>query len=212
LKTRVQDFDAVVLAAGSGMFSAPTPKHDDSTSTSSSLLSRADFPLQLVRGQSIEIRVPDHVFDDHNVPSQALLCGKYVSPLPGDPNLYLVGATHEFQEDALSRTAVKAELQKLTEHFSSRLWKNATVERWTSGYRVQSERGQLGRLPMIGRLPTFMDADTAPIHANAWIFTGLSSRGLLYHALYGDILTDALLAGSEAPMLSRGKELTWWKK
>jgi hypothetical protein len=40
----------------------------------------------------------------------------------------------------------------------------------------------------------------------------LSSRGLLYHALYGDILTDALLAGSEAPMLSRGKELTWWKK
>jgi glycine/D-amino acid oxidase-like deaminating enzyme len=215
-KKRLQDFDAVVLSAGSGLFSTPTHKKDSGTnSTSSSLLSRSDFPLQLVRGQSVEIRVPDHVHEDDDVPSQALLCGKYVSPMPGDPNLYLVGATHEFQEDALSGTAVKAELQKLTEQFSSRLWKNATVERWTSGYRVQSERGQLGRLPMIGRLATTStdDADTnTQIHTNVWIFTGLSSRGLLYHALYGDILTDALLAGSEAPMLRRGKELTWWKK
>lgn len=218
-KTRLQNFDAVVLAAGSGLFSAPTPKNGSNTD-SSSLLSRDDFPLQLVRGQSVELRVPD----DHAPPSQALLCGKYVSPLPGDPNLYLVGATHEFREDALSPTAVVEELQKLTDTFSSHLWKKAAVERWTMGYRVQSERNQYGRRPMIGRMPTFaaVDANTdassdeqlrkTPIHPNTWIFTGLSSRGLLFHALYGDILTDALLAGSEAPMLSRCKDLTWWRK
>jgi glycine/D-amino acid oxidase-like deaminating enzyme len=222
-KTRLQDYDAVVLAAGSGLFSAQTqtPKNG-SNNSSSSLLSREDFPLQLVRGQSVELRVPDRVkANDHGHPSQALLCGKYVSPLPGDPNLYLVGATHEFREEALSPTAVKAELQKLTVDFSSHLWKNASVERWTMGYRVQSERGKYGRMPMIGRLPTTSDAATSdeqlpetpmPIHANTWIFTGLSSRGLLYHALYGDILTDALLGGSEEPMLSRCSDLTWWRK
>jgi glycine/D-amino acid oxidase-like deaminating enzyme len=218
-KTRLQDFDAVVLAAGSGLFSG-------SNSSSSSLLSSDDFPLQLVRGQSVEIRVPDDLTNDnHGPPSQALLCGKYVSPLPGDPNLYLVGATHEFREQALSPTQVAEELQDLTEAFSSQLWKNATVERWTIGYRVQSERNQYGRRPMIGRLPTSTandtDTDTASdkplpknpmIHPNTWFFTGLSSRGLLFHALYGDILTDALLAGSGAPMLSRDKDLTWWRK
>jgi glycine/D-amino acid oxidase-like deaminating enzyme len=223
-KTRLQDFDAVVLAAGSGLFSTPTPKNDSNTN-SSSILSRDDFPLQLVRGQSVELRVPDdHVNDDQDgPPSQALLCGKYVSPLPGDPNLYLVGATHEFREEALSPAAVAEELQNLTETFASHLWKSATVERWTSGYRVQSERNQYGRRPMIGRLPTSTDADNDTanderlpknpmIHPNTWIFTGLSSRGLLFHGLYGDILTDALLAGSEAPMVSRDKDLTWWRK
>jgi glycine/D-amino acid oxidase-like deaminating enzyme len=225
-KTRLQDFDAVVLAAGSGLFSAPTPTKDSNTNSFSSLLSTKDFPLQLVRGQSVELRVPDgHVNDDQDgPPSQALLCGKYVSPLPGDPNLYLVGATHEFREEALSPTAVAEELQNLTETFSSQLWKNATVERWTMGYRVQSERNQYGRRPMIGRLPTSTsttDADAISddrplknpmIHPNTWIFTGLSSRGLLFHGLYGDILTDALLAGSEAPMISRDKDLMWWRK
>jgi hypothetical protein len=64
-KERLQDFDAVVLAAGSGLFSTPTPKND-STSSSSSVLSRADFPLKLVRSQSIEIRVPNHVDADRS--------------------------------------------------------------------------------------------------------------------------------------------------
>jgi glycine/D-amino acid oxidase-like deaminating enzyme len=222
-KTRLQDFDAIVLAAGSGLFSTPTPKDDSSSNSSGSLLSSDDFPLQLVRGQSVELRVPDdQVNDDHRPPSQALLCGKYVSPLPGDPNLYLVGATHEFREEALSPTAVEEELQNLTESFSSHLWKNATVERRTIGYRVQSERNQYGRRPMIGQLPTSTtDVDTVSddrlpknpmIHPNTWIFTGLSSRGLLFHGLYGDILTDALLAGSEKSMLSRAKDITWWRK
>jgi glycine/D-amino acid oxidase-like deaminating enzyme len=223
-KARLQDFDAVVLAAGSGLFSAPTPKHDSTTINTSNLLSSDDFPLQLVRGQSVELRVPDDdVKDDQDgPPSQALLCGKYVSPLPGDPNLFLVGATHEFREDTLSPTAVVEELQNITEPFSSHLWKNATVERWTIGYRVQSERNQYGRRPIIGRLPTSTANDTdiasserlpmnPMIHPNTWIFTGLSSRGLLFHGLYGDILTDAILAGNEAPMLSRDKDLTWWR-
>jgi hypothetical protein len=107
----------------------------------------------------------------------------------------MVGATHEFQDDALSLVAVEAELNEKTVDFSSRLWKHATVlERWTMGYRVQSERDQLGRLPIIGRLPSSTDATDATdatdtvfderllnasmIHANTWIFTGLSSRGL----------------------------------
>jgi glycine/D-amino acid oxidase-like deaminating enzyme len=214
-KHRLQDFDAVVLSAGSGLFFQDEYTTDGSNTDS--LLSRKNFPVQMVRGQSVELRVPGN--DDVNsantsCPSQAILCGKYISPMPNDPTLYTVGATHEFKEDALSPQEVVEELTKRTADFSS-LWELASVERMTMGYRVQSNRGQYGRMPVIGQLPAASVANgdgAAPIHTNTWIFTGLSSRGLLFHALYGDILTDAILEGSEASMLSRCKDLTWWRK
>jgi len=162
-------------------------------------LSKTVFPVQLVRGQSLELRAAQSQ-------NSALLCGKYVSPLP-DPNLALVGATHEFKEEKLTNDQVFAELKERTVGFASLLWDspNVEVQRVTSGVRVQSERGKNGRMPIIGRLPS-------DIHPNAWVFTGLSSRGLLYHALYGDILTDAILQNSEESMLKRCQDLLWWRK
>jgi glycine/D-amino acid oxidase-like deaminating enzyme len=147
---------------------------------------------------------------------QALLCGKYVSPLPSDPNLYLVGATFKTTQ-CLRKSSLRncKSSQKLFHSFVEEYQRRAS----DAGYRVQSGRGQLGRMPIIGRLPTSTNADPASdehlqetSHGNTWIFTGESSRGLLYHAPYGDILTDALLAGSEAPTHHRCKELMWWKK
>jgi glycine/D-amino acid oxidase-like deaminating enzyme len=171
--------DTAVYAAGNGLFQ-------------NGVLSNADLPVQLVRGQSLELRVPDH---EHKKP--ALLCGKYLSPLP-NPNLALLGATQEFKETAFTRSEVIAELKKRTD--GAFVWNEDQIHRVTTGTRVQSERGKYGRLPIVGRL-----------RENEWMFTGLSSRGLVYHGIYGELLADAILTDSEENMLEKCADLHWWK-
>lgn len=177
-------YDAVVLAAGAGLFS--------------DVLSRDDWPIQLVRGQSIEL-----AFDDEMLCTEALLSGKYISPLI-DRHRVLVGATHEFA-DPLSYDQVVSELYQRTVDMSPSVWGTGSVDRLTSGVRVQSERGKYGRRPIVGRVLL------KDFHSTTWVFTGLSSRGLLYHGIYGSLLAEAVLEGSEEPLLSVDEEILWWR-
>ncbi|CAB9508041.1 oxidoreductase [Seminavis robusta] len=183
------DYDATVWAAGAGLLDDSLLRHVDSK----------ELPVQLVRGQSVEIRLKPAT----NNRQQALLSGKYVSPLP-DSDLILVGATHEFDRDQpLTREQVKQELQERTEHFCPHIWddSSAVVERNTDGTRVQSQRGSRGRLPIVGQLQS----------SNDWIFTGLSSRGLLYHGVYGKLLAHAILERSEACLEQQCSGFDWWR-
>jgi glycine/D-amino acid oxidase-like deaminating enzyme len=61
----------------------------------------------------------------------------------------------------------------------------------------------MGRMPIIGRFHT-------PIHADSWIFTGLSSRGLLYHGVFGEILTSMILGIDDKEF--EHPDLDWWHK
>ena len=70
---RLENFDCVVFAAGSGLFQSNHPMVDQKI-----------LPLQLVRGQSIEMSTRRSTLND------ALLSGKYITPLPGK-NRVLVG-------------------------------------------------------------------------------------------------------------------------
>jgi glycine/D-amino acid oxidase-like deaminating enzyme len=177
---RLAGFDAVVLAAGSGLF-------QDS-------IIKDEMPMQLVRGQSIEMTL--------NVVSlrSAMICGKYVSPLL-EENRILIGATHEFKELALNPEQVKLELRERSDAFASNLWEHGTIDRITCGFRVQSNRGIYGRMPIVGKF----DSD---LHHNTWIFTGLSSRGLLHHGIFGEILASKII-GVESEQLHEG--LDWWQ-
>jgi glycine/D-amino acid oxidase-like deaminating enzyme len=196
----VDRYDTVVYAGGSGLFSKGLLTLIDDGVGGDSASKKMTFPVQLVRGQSLELKWTKNT---DRRPLPAILGGKYISPLP-DPGLVLVGATHEFQEQPMTQDAVFEELKQRTYDMAPFVWKNdtTTVHRVTSGTRVQSERGPYGRLPIVGRLP---------LHDNAWIFTGLSSRGLLYHGLLGDILTDAILEGHDEAMFGRHEGLNWWK-
>ena len=62
-KERLASYDCVVFAAGSGLFT--------------SIFNENEFPITLVRGQSIEMTMGKKWAGE-----QALLNGKYVSPLP----------------------------------------------------------------------------------------------------------------------------------
>ena len=173
------DYDAVVLAAGAGLLQNLWPT--------------CDLPLQMVRGQSVELSPAATPLP------AALLCGKYVSPLPG--NRILVGATHEFQAEPWSVDEVKATLHEKTLPFYS--WEPASVERVTEGFRVQSQRGPYGRRPILGQCDW-------PHHDRAYLFTGLSSRGILHHAYYGQALVDEILTGLPSPLLT-ADDLNWWR-
>jgi len=183
-KDRLGDFDAVVLSAGAGLF-------QDS-------VLRQEMPVQLVRGQSIELDLRGKQFD------QVRLCGKYATPLP-DKSKVNIGATQEFKGDPLDLESVEKELRMRSYDFTSDLWDESDVDRVTEGFRVQSDRGPRGRLPIIGSFDT-------PIHDDAYIFTGLSSRGLLYHSLFGDILTDIMLGSNEDDHPIDAASLNWWVK
>ena len=177
---RLECFDVVVLAAGAGLFQES--------------IIEEKIPMQLVRGQSIEMTLNEASL------GSAMLCGKYVTPLL-EKNRILIGATHEFKDQALDPEQVRLELRQRSDAFASHLWEDGTVDRITSGFRVQSNRGKYGRLPIVGKFDT-------TLHPNAWIFTGLSSRGLLQHGIFGEILASQII-GDESEQLREG--LDWWR-
>ena len=190
-KEKLSTFDVVVFSAGSGLF------HD-------AILGKDDhnIPVDLVRGQSVEMTL-DHA-DAHQYPNEAILCGKYIAPIP-DSNQILIGATHEYKEEALDESGVLDELKKRSYELSPFLWDKGSLHRITNGYRVQSRRGKYGRMPIIGALKD------SNVHYNAYIFTGLSARGLIYHGIYGKLLSNAIVAQDENILLDKYPEILWWK-
>jgi hypothetical protein len=224
------NWNVTVYCYGANMFERRHTK--DSTSwfspsgyNGTSSRDRSVMPIQLVRGQSIEVQLAQPL-------QNALLCGKYISPVPDHPDRALIGATHEFQMEPLTELQVCRELKERTMDFAPFCWDDSVslesddpdvssgtfrLIQMTRGYRVQSARGKYGRRPIIGQLTTARDTSSAEECMDAspsqssWIFTGLSSRGLLYHGLYGQLLSRAILQKDESILLHHCPDLLWWK-
>lgn len=192
---RLSAFDAVVFSAGSGLFHDSILQND-----------ATNFPAEIVRGQSAELTTSPSAEGSCIIANEAILCGKYTAPLLEDGRL-VIGATHEYKAEALDKEGVVKELKERAPHLSS-IWDDdgTVVDRITSGYRVQSKRGQYGRMPIIGQ------CENTDVHENGWIFTGLSSRGLIYHGIYGEMLSTAVLTGDEKVLLEVNPDALWWKK
>jgi len=193
-KQRLLQFDTVIFAAGSALF------HD-------SILHKdaIDFPADLVRGQSIEVSVQQNdAVSSSDFRNEATLCGKYVVPLPKQ-NHVLIGATHEFKPDPLNEQEVVEDLRVKCYNMSPFVWESGNVHKITEGYRVQTTRGKYGRMPIIGK-SLYND-----LHTNSWLFTGLSSRGLVYHGVYGNALSQAILKGDENEIIDKIPDALWWK-
>lgn len=176
------------------------------------------LPVQLVRGQSIEITsLTTTTTDENGIPNEALLCGKYVSPLPSDDTTnnpsssrrFVIGATHEFKDDPLNAEEVIDELKSRTYELAKSLWDSGTIDRVTSGVRLQTHRGRFGRMPIVGRY--INNGADGVCHRNSWIFTGLSSRGLLYHGLFASWLANAVLHDDEEKLRDEFADFDWWR-
>jgi len=189
---RLSDFDTVVFSAGSGLFQE------------SILGEEVKLPIQLVRGQSAIVSLnASHVEKKHG--NQAILCGKYIAPMP-EENVVMIGATHEYEATPLDYDGVLEELRHHSYELAPWVWHDGSIEKITCGYRVQSKRGKYGRMPIIGKY------EECHVHGNAYIFTGLSSRGLIYHGMYGDFLSSAIIEQSERILIQDHPDVLWWKK
>jgi len=221
----LEEFDSIVYAAGSGMFFQENTSGDTATCLSSPMLTvpLSSLPISFVRGQSIELNFPSH--EQQELP--AILCGKYFCPLPSEYSTIrgntnrsstriLLGATTEHydfkQKQVILRSPddAKRDLKKRTSSFFPKEMWHLPHFKSTSGWRVQSYRTFQGRLPIVGKL----DSKEHAIDGiqDAWIFTGLSSRGLLYHGLFGRILSEAILQKSDVTMIKKFPELNWWRR
>ena len=109
------------------------------------------------------------------------------------------------------------ELKSRTYDLAKGLWDRGTVDRLTSGVRLQTNRGRFGRMPMVGRYRNDDDGDGSGgssggvSHRNSWIFAGLSSRGLIYHGLFGSWLADAVLQDDEERLRDEFADFDWWR-
>lgn len=214
INEKLSNHEAVILAAGAGLLQDGlicNNHHEDG------------LPVQLVRGQSIEMTLQ---FSDKDIiaSNEAILCGKYISPLPAlneatdettkQSKRFVIGATHEFMSEALETSHVVDELKKRSYPFASNLWDNGEIDRITTGVRMQSNRGKFGRMPIIGKFSTAKnpDVDRRVASDRLWIFTGLSSRGLIYHGLFGRILAEAVSHDNEVTLQQQFQEFDWWRQ
>lgn len=186
-----KNYDAIVYSAGAGILQ-------------DNMLDGVELPVQLIRGQSIIMHLPEQCgFEQEN---EALLCGKYITPLPSshtesNQRQFIIGATHEYKSTKLDQDEVFEELKQRSYQISPQLWDCGKVEKLTSGTRMQSNRGKFGRMPIIGK-----------INSNEWIFAGLSSRGLIYHGLFGSWIAQAVLQDDENVLSQHFDEFDWWRR
>ena len=252
MNQHLSQYDIVILSAGAGLFINNRLLPDTGNSSDDDDEEEEEeeddivrcLPVQLVRGQSIEMKLPTSntitgSSSTNNLLDEALLCGKYVSPLPpsstdttttastttnsNTSRRYVIGATHEYQSIPLSTNEVQEELKSRTYQMAKQLWECGTIDKITCGVRVQSTRGKYGRMPIVGRINTTTTTTTTNAsstsstitagisHHNTWIFTGLSSRGLIYHGLFGSWLANAILHNDESKIREKFPEFDWWR-
>ncbi|KAF5945924.1 hypothetical protein HYC85_016152 [Camellia sinensis] len=167
------------------------------------------LPLRTCRGVIAHLQLPDDISEDYPDHSPSILSDAWLA-IQGPRNLYL-GSTWEwnsrnYSPDVPSEEASKA-LQELLPKASSIYpdIKNWTFTRATAGLRAMPPLTPHGSLPVLGCLDDYVDGNHS---CKYWLFGGLGSRGLLYHAWLGKLLALAVLSCNEDLLPS---ELTSWR-
>lgn len=105
----------------------------------------------------------------------AFLGSGHISPTE-DPDYCLVGSTYEHTEEPSLEKAMGL-LEKVSAFYPD-----------AKNFEVVEVRSGIRSAPKIGVMPILKKWG-----AKTWVFTGLGSRGLLYHALYAKELVEQLL-------------------
>jgi glycine/D-amino acid oxidase-like deaminating enzyme len=196
------EYDEVVLACGAGiprLCGVDWPKYNKLSS------------LRLIRGHNLLFR-QEGGGQEATTDRAAYLSGEYIIPAgdasssaagvsAGSSSYLLCGPTHDhvsvedyerlYAAEGEQRSALQAAegqlLDRLRRRYPSMAGRRPFVA--IAGTRLVTQRGELGRLPIVGRLPG---------SSNVWIHGGFGSRGLILHALTANYLRDAIAAGDEA--------------
>lgn len=133
-----------------------------------------NLPISLIKGQLLELKWPSHL----DPPSVTIMSHLHLV-MRRDYRSFILGASFEREYPDEKKDEEKAKqllLSKLSSLFPPLV--DAEILRCESGIRVCPK----SHLPLLGR-----------IDKKFWFFTGLCSKGLLFHAYLGESLAKSIL-------------------
>lgn len=135
------------------------------------------------------------------------------------PHKLILGATKEWDNTDTSVTvAAEAATAASNELLAKAAVFYPTITNWgqqevRAGVRVMTPRTPWGKVPLVGCIDDLIGGiqhERAPkmCSPHYWIFGGLGSRGLIYHAWLGRKVAEAVVSQSEACL---PREFLQWK-
>ncbi|XP_019256031.1 PREDICTED: uncharacterized protein LOC109234473 isoform X2 [Nicotiana attenuata] len=167
------------------------------------------LPLRTCRGVIAHLQLPDHIREEYPEHSPSILSDAWLA-VQGPRTLYL-GSTWEWKSRNYSRHVPEEEASKALEELlpkASAVYpaiKDWTITGACAGLRAMPPLTAEGSLPLLGCVDEFIGG---PRECKYWLFTGLGSRGLFYHAWLGKLIARSVLSCNEDLIPS---ELTSWK-
>ncbi|KAI5659059.1 hypothetical protein M9H77_27852 [Catharanthus roseus] len=168
------------------------------------------LPLRTCRGVVAHLQLADTIRETYPEHSPSILSDAWVS-VQG-PRALHVGSTWEWNSTNYYRDVPITEASKALEELlpkasavypSIRTWEVAGA---VAGLRAMPPLTPQGSLPLLGSVDNILGGNYS---CKYWLFAGLGSRGLLYHAWLGKLLAQAVVSCNEEVLPS---ELTSWKQ
>ncbi|GJD12619.1 hypothetical protein Gasu2_66930 [Galdieria sulphuraria] len=124
--------------------------------------------------------------DKLDVLKMPIICGKYLIP---NKTTFTAGATFDREPctlDQLSEDYEIANIHSRLDKLVSGMLNHMQCIHIDGAFRALPERTQLGSIPILDLASKFKKC-------NIWLYTGLGSRGLLYHAWLSEHLAKAIV-------------------
>lgn len=168
------------------------------------------LPLRTCRGIIAHMQLPDDTGEEYSDHSPSILSDAWLA-IQGTRELY-TGATWEWNSRNYSSNVSEEEASKALQEILPKVCnvypgiKNWAFTGARAGLRAMPPLTPDGSLPLLGCVDDFVDGDHT---CKYWLFGGLGSRGLLYHAWLGKLMAQAVIFGDETLIPS---ELISWRK
>lgn len=167
------------------------------------------LPLRTCRGVTARLHLPDNIREEFLEHSPSILSDAWLA-IQNPRNLYL-GSTWEWKSCDYSQNVSLEEASKaLKELLPKASAVYPGIKKWvfdgaSAGLRAMPPLTGNGSLPLLGSIDDFIGQTHK---SKFWLFSGLGSRGLLYHAWLGKLMARAVLSCDEDVIPS---ELTSWR-
>lgn len=165
--------------------------------------------MRTCRGVTTHFHLPDNIREEFPEHSPSILSDAWLA-IQNPRNLH-VGSTWEWKSCNYSQKVSMEEASRAVEELlpkASAIYPNIT--KWafngaSAGLRAMPPLTGNGSLPLLGCIDDFISKNHS---SKFWLFSGLGSRGLLYHAWLGKLLAQAVISCDEGVIPS---EFTSWR-